>query len=66
MIQVVPLSLDFNGVQLEPLLSAHVDGLRAAAHPRRAGTVRDTVMYSILRGEWPEVKAQLHYKLNRT
>jgi hypothetical protein len=30
---------------------------------RRDGTIRDTVMYSILRGEWPEIKSQLHYKL---
>jgi hypothetical protein len=32
---------------------------------RRDGTVRDTVMYSIVRGEWPEVKAQLRYLLAR-
>jgi RimJ/RimL family protein N-acetyltransferase len=32
---------------------------------RRDGTVRDTVMYSILRGEWPEIKSQLHYRLSR-
>ena len=33
--------------------------------PRRDGTVRDTVMYSIVRGEWPEIKSQLHYRLRR-
>jgi hypothetical protein len=33
--------------------------------PRRDGTVRDTVIYSIVRGEWPEIKAQLHYRLGR-
>jgi hypothetical protein len=38
---------------------------RRAAPPRlrRDGTVRDTVMYSIAAGEWPEIKAQLRYKL---
>ncbi|MCI3953144.1 MAG: GCN5-related N-acetyltransferase, partial [Burkholderiales bacterium] len=27
-------------------------------------TVRDTVVYSILPGEWPKVKAHLTYELN--
>ena len=30
---------------------------------RRDGTVRDTVMYSMTAGEWPEAKAQLLYRL---
>jgi hypothetical protein len=33
--------------------------------PRRDGTVRDTVMYSIVRGEWHEIKSHLHYRLSR-
>ncbi|GAB3432500.1 GNAT family N-acetyltransferase [Massilia solisilvae] len=44
-------------------LGAKKDGVIRHHHPRRDGTVRDTVMYSILRGEWPEIKSQLHYKL---
>ena len=32
---------------------------------RRDGTIRDTVMYSLAAGEWPEVKAQLLYLLDR-
>ncbi|HEY1229250.1 MAG TPA: GNAT family N-acetyltransferase, partial [Ramlibacter sp.] len=32
---------------------------------RRDGTVRDTVMYSLAAGEWPEVKAHLTYQLER-
>ncbi|MDP3204795.1 MAG: GNAT family N-acetyltransferase, partial [Hydrogenophaga sp.] len=32
---------------------------------RRDGTIRDTVMYSMRAGEWPEAKAQLHYLLGR-
>jgi RimJ/RimL family protein N-acetyltransferase len=46
-------------------LGAKKDGVIRHHHPRRDGTVRDTVMYSIMRGEWPEIKTQLHYKLTR-
>ena len=45
-------------------LGAKKDGVIRHHWPRRDGTVRDTVMYSILRGEWPEIKAHLHYKLS--
>lgn len=44
-------------------LGAKKDGVIRHHHPRRDGTVRDTVMYSILRGEWPEIKTHLHYRL---
>jgi hypothetical protein len=30
---------------------------------RRDGTVRDTVMYSITRGDWPEIAVHLRDKL---
>jgi RimJ/RimL family protein N-acetyltransferase len=46
-------------------LGAKKDGVIRHHALRRDGTVRDTVMYSILRGEWPEIKSQLHYRLNR-
>jgi RimJ/RimL family protein N-acetyltransferase len=46
-------------------LGAKKDGVIRHFGPRRDGTVRDTVMYSILRGEWPEIKSQLHYRLAR-
>ncbi|MGJ7916892.1 GNAT family N-acetyltransferase [Massilia sp. LXY-6] len=46
-------------------LGAKKDGTIRHHAPRRDGTVRDTVMYSILRGEWPEIKSQLHYRLSR-
>jgi RimJ/RimL family protein N-acetyltransferase len=45
-------------------LGAKKDGVIRHHHPRRDGTVRDTVMYSILRGEWHEIKSHLHYKLS--
>jgi RimJ/RimL family protein N-acetyltransferase len=46
-------------------LGARKDGVIRHHAPRRDGTVRDTVMYSIVRGEWPEIRAQLRYKLGQ-
>jgi RimJ/RimL family protein N-acetyltransferase len=46
-------------------LGAKKDGVIRHHAPRRDGTVRDTVMYSIVRGEWPEIRAQLRYKLGQ-
>lgn len=46
-------------------LGARRDGVLRHHALRRDGTVRDTVMYSIARGEWPEIKAHLLYKLEQ-
>jgi RimJ/RimL family protein N-acetyltransferase len=46
-------------------LGAKKDGVIRHHALRRDGTVRDTVMYSLLAGEWPEVKAHLRYLLAR-
>lgn len=46
-------------------LGAKKDGVLRHHAVRRDGTVRDTVMYSIAAGEWPETKAQLLYRLAR-
>jgi len=46
-------------------LGAKKDGVIRHSALRRDGSFRDTVMYSILRGEWPEVQAQLRYRLGR-
>ena len=46
-------------------LGAKKDGVIRHNAVRRDGTIRDTVMYSIVRGEWPELKSQLHYQLSR-
>ena len=46
-------------------LGAKKDGVLRHHAVRRDGTVRDTVMYSIAAGEWPEIKAQLLYRLAR-
>ncbi|AEC20467.1 hypothetical protein PT7_1927 [Pusillimonas sp. T7-7] len=44
-------------------LGAHKDGVLRHHALRRDGTVRDTVMYSLLAGEWPEVEKHLEYQL---
>ena len=46
-------------------LGAHKDGVLRGHALRRDGTIRDTVMYSLRVGEWPEVKAQLLHSLNK-
>lgn len=46
-------------------LGARKDGVLRHHALRRDGTVRDTVMYSLAAGEWPEVKAQLLWQLQR-
>jgi RimJ/RimL family protein N-acetyltransferase len=46
-------------------LGAKKDGVIRGQALRRDGTIRDTVMYSMAAGEWPEAKAQLLYLLNR-
>lgn len=47
-------------------LGAHKDGVIRGHALRRDGTIRDTVMYSMRAGEWPEAKAQLLYGLNKS
>ena len=42
-------------------LGAHRDGVIRGHALRRDGTIRDTVMYSMRAGEWPEARAQLLY-----
>ena len=46
-------------------LGARKDGVLRHHALRRDGTVRDTVMYSLAAGEWPQAKAQLTYLLSR-
>lgn len=46
-------------------LGARKDGVIRGHALRRDGTIRDTVMYSLRSGEWPEVRAQLLYLLDR-
>ncbi len=46
-------------------LGAKKDGVIRGHALRRDGTIRDTVMYSLRSGEWPEVKAQLLHALDK-
>ncbi|MBK8071529.1 MAG: GNAT family N-acetyltransferase [Ramlibacter sp.] len=46
-------------------LGARKDGVLRHHALRRDGTVRDTVMYSLTAGEWPEVRAHLQYLLDK-
>ena len=46
-------------------LGAQKDGVIRGHALRRDGTIRDTFMYSLRAGEWPEVKAQLIYLLDK-
>lgn len=58
---------NFNHASREAIarLGARCDGIIRHHALRRDGTVRDTVMFSITAGEWPEVRAQLEYRLAR-
>ena len=46
-------------------LGARKDGVIRGHALRRDGSIRDTVMYSLRSGEWPEVRAQLVHSLDR-
>lgn len=46
-------------------LGAKKDGVLRGHALRRDGTIRDTVMYSMTAGEWPEARAQLLYLRGR-
>ena len=46
-------------------LGAQRDGTIRGNAMRRDGTIRDTVMYSMRAGEWPEARAQLLYLRDR-
>jgi N-acetyltransferase len=46
-------------------LGAHKDGVLRHHQARRDGTVRDSVMFSILASEWPDAKRHLALRLQR-
>ena len=46
-------------------LGARKDGVIRHHQARRDGTVRDSVMYSILASEWPDVRRHLELRLSR-
>lgn len=65
---VVGLRTDlFNTVSQAAIerLGAHRDGVLRHHQARRDGSARDTVMYSILRSEWPAIEARLARRLQQ-
>jgi RimJ/RimL family protein N-acetyltransferase len=46
-------------------LGAKKDGVIRHHHPRRDGSVRDTVIFSVLASEWPDMKRHLTLRLAR-
>jgi RimJ/RimL family protein N-acetyltransferase len=46
-------------------LGAKLDGILRSHQISHNGTLRDTVVYSIIAGEWPTVKQHLSYSLGR-
>ncbi len=55
-------NFNFASQQAIERLGAKKDGVIRGHALRRDGTIRDTVMYSMAAGEWPEAKAQLLYR----
>lgn len=56
-------NFNFKSQRAIEALGAKKDGVIRHHHPRRDGTVRDTVIYSILASEWPDVKRHLELRL---
>ena len=56
---------NFASQQAIERLGARKDGVLRHHALRRDGTVRDTVMYSLTAGEWPEAKAHLQDLLDK-
>jgi RimJ/RimL family protein N-acetyltransferase len=58
-------NFNFASQQAIAALGAKKDGAIRHHQARRDGTVRDTVMFSILANEWPDVKRHLEWRLAR-
>ncbi len=58
-------NFNFRSQRAIEALGAKRDGVIRHHAPRRDGTVRDTVMYSILASEWPDAKRHLEHRLAR-
>ena len=58
-------NFNFKSQRAIEALGAKKDGVIRHHHPRRDGTVRDTVIYSILATEWLDVKRHLELRLTR-
>ena len=58
-------NFNFTSQRAIEALGAKKDGVIRHHWPRRDGTVRDTVLYSVLLAEWPDVKRHLETRLKR-
>ena len=58
-------NFNFRSQRAIEALGARKDGVIRHHQARRDGTVRDSVMYSILAAEWPDVKRHLELRLAR-
>ena len=58
-------NFNFRSQRAIEALGAKRDGVLRHHTARRDGTVRDSVMYSILATEWPDVRRNLEYRLSR-
>ena len=58
-------NFNFRSQRAIEALGAKKDGVIRHHWPRRDGSIRDTVMYSILAAEWPGVKTHLQYRLQK-
>jgi N-acetyltransferase len=58
-------NFNFRSQQAIEALGAKKDGVLRHHFRRRDGSVRDSVMYSILASEWPPVRRNLEWRLSR-
>ena len=58
-------NFNFRSQRAIEALGAKKDGVLRHHHRRRDGSVRDSVMYSVLRSEWPAVRRNLEWRLGR-
>ena len=58
-------NFNFRSQQAIEALGAKKDGVLRHHFRRRDGSVRDSVMYSILASEWPAVRRHLEWRLSR-
>ena len=58
-------NFNFRSQRAIEALGAKKDGVIRHHWPRRDGSIRDTVMYSVLAAEWPDVRRHLESRLRR-
>jgi RimJ/RimL family protein N-acetyltransferase len=58
-------NFNFRSQRAIEALGAKKDGVIRHHWPRRDGSIRDTLMYSVLAAEWPDVKRHLELRLHR-